>query len=311
MPLEPDKTLREKPLLRYWLATRPPFMAASLVPVLLGAAAVAHQGKPVSIILLLLTLLAIILVHGGVNVLNDYYDELNGTDRQNTQRIFPFTGGSRFIQNDVMTASETFWFGTALIAVAILLGIALAITSGMGLIWVGIAGLLLGWGYSAPPLSLNSRGMGEIAVALGFGIVTPLGAWYVQTSIMDWYPVIISIPISLLVMNILVINQFPDLSADKASGKYHWVVRLGTEKGPFIYLAAVALAALTLLTLIASEFLPVWAILSGLPLLLAAKAGLLLKQHAAKPVLLEPAIKMTIGSTVLHGIILSLILSLT
>ena len=308
MPQEPDKILRDKPLLRYWLATRPPFMAASLVPVLLGVAALAHQGNPVSGLLLLLTLLAMILTHGGVNVLNDYYDELNGTDRRNTQRIFPFTGGSRFIQNGVMSTPETFWFGVVLLGGAILLGIALAFYSGMGLIWIGIAGLALGWGYSAPPLRLNSRGIGEIAVALGFGIITPLGAWYVQTGEMSWYPVWISIPIALLVMNILVINQFPDLAADKASGKHHWVVRLGTDKGPLLYLAAVTLAAIVLILLIITGLLPVWAIISGLPLLLAAKAGLLLKQHAAQPALLEPAIKMTIGSTVLHGLLLSLVL---
>ena len=308
MPQEPDKILRDKPLLRYWLATRPPFMAASLVPVLLGVAALAHQGNPVSGLLLLLTLLAMTLTHGGVNVLNDYYDELNGTDRRNTQRIFPFTGGSRFIQNGVMSTPETFWLGVLLLGGAILLGIALAIYSGMGLIWIGIAGLALGWGYSAPPLRLNSRGMGEIAVALGFGIITPLGAWYVQIGEMSWYPVWVSIPIALLVMNILIINQFPDLAADKASGKHHWIVRLGTEKGPLLYLAAVTLATIVLILLIITGLLPIWAIISGLPLLLATKAGLLLKQHAAQPALLEPAIKMTIGSTVLHGLLLSLIL---
>ncbi len=308
MAQEPDKTLLNKPFLRYWLATRPAFLAASLIPVLLGVAAVAYCGMHVSISLLLLTLLATALVHAGVNVLNDYYDHENGTDGCNTQRVFPFTGGSRFIQNEVLNAGETFRFGALLVAAAILLGIWLAWLSGIGLIWIGVAGVLVGWGYSAPPLRLNSRGLGEPAVALGFGILTPLGAWFVQTGEMSVYPVLVSLPVALLVMNILFINQFPDHQADKATGKHHWVVRMGLERAPIIYLLAVLLAALVLLLLIFTGKLPVWAFLSFLPLILSLKAGLILRQHATQPALLEPALKMTIAAMMLHGLLLSLIL---
>lgn len=308
MAQEPDKTLLNTPLLRYWLATRPGFLAASLIPVLIGVAAVAHRGGRVSFLLLLLTLLAAALVHAAVNVLNDYYDHENGTDERNTQRIFPFTGGSRFIQNGVLDAGETFQFGSLLLAAAILLGVGLAWASGMGLLWIGVAGVLVGWGYSAPPLRLNSRGLGEPAVALGFGILTPLGAWFVQTGEMSAYPVLVSLPVALLVMNILFINQFPDHQADAASGKHHWVVRMGLGNAPKIYLGAVMLAALILLALVVAAALPVWSLLSLPPLVLSAKAGMLLRQYATQPPLLEPAIKMTIASMILHGVLLSLTL---
>ncbi|MBU0656930.1 MAG: prenyltransferase [Gammaproteobacteria bacterium] len=308
MAQEPDKTLLQKPLLRYWLATRPAFLAASLIPVLIGMAAVAYRGGNVSLVLLLLTLLATALVHAGVNVLNDYYDDENGTDARNTQRIFPFTGGSRFIQNGVLSKGETVLFGALLLSAAILLGIGLAWISGTGLLWIGVAGVLVGWGYSAPPLRLNSRGLGEPAVALGFGILTPLGAWFVQTGEMDSYPVLISLPVALLVMNILFINQFPDHQADAASGKHHWVVRMGLVKAPRVYLIAAALATIVVLLLIVDGQLPLWALLSLLPLMLSFKAGMLLQQHASHPQLLEPAIKMTIASMILHGVLLSLTL---
>ncbi len=308
MPQEPDVSLLDKPLLRYWLAVRPGFLAASIVPVLLGTAAAAYRGVNINILLLLLSVLGIALVHGGINVLNDYYDEQNGTDRRNVQRIFPFTGGSRFIQNGVMRVDETFLYGVLLLLAATLLGFGLAWASGAGLLWIGIAGFLLGWGYSAPPLQLNSRGFGEAAVALGFGVLTPLGAWFVQTGEMAVYPVLIGLPMALLVMNILVINQFPDREADAASGKHHWVVRLGVDKAPWIYLGAVGLTAVILLLSVAASLLPVWALLGLLPLGVAFKAGLFLRQHAHQPQALEPAIKMTIGSMVLYGVLLSLML---
>lgn len=308
MPQEPDQSLREKPLLRYWLATRPGFMAASVVPVLLGAAAFSFQGGQISLLLLVLSVIGVMLVHGGVNVLNDYYDELNGTDRMNTQRIFPFTGGSRFIQNGVMATQETFNFGIALLVAAIILGIGLALSSGIELIWIGIAGLLLGWGYSAPPLRLNSRGFGEMTVALGFGTLPPLGAWFVQSGTLNSYPVLIGIPVALLVANILIINQFPDLEADQASGKHHWVVRLGIRYAPYLYLSTLLLALGALLLLTISQQLPLLALISVLPFPAAIKAALLLRQHAAEPEKLEAAIKLTIAAAVLHGLLLSLAL---
>jgi len=59
----------------------------------------------------------------GINVLNDYYDALNGTDANNTARVFPFTGGGRFIQNGVLTLRETAVSGAALLAVVVLAGL--------------------------------------------------------------------------------------------------------------------------------------------------------------------------------------------
>lgn len=305
MTQEPNAQLLQKPLLRYWLATRPGFLAASIVPAFLGVAAAAQQGILPHWGLFLWTLIGIMLVHAGVNVLNDYYDEKNGTDRCNTQRVFPFTGGSRFIQNGVFSEMETLLFGTLLLSVAMFIGLWLAWESGTRLLWIGAIGLALGWGYSAPPLSLNSRGLGEPAVAIGFGVLIPLGAWFVQTGEMAGYPVLISLPLSLLLMNILVINQFPDRAADAACGKHHWVVRLGVEKAAKGYRYVVLTAGLLLLVLIVTGIVPWIAIFSALPLGMAWQASTLLLRNVHQPQRLEPAIKLTIGSAVLHGVLLS------
>lgn len=308
MAQEPTIALLEQPWLRYWLATRPQFLLGSLTPVLVSVASVAYRGYSIKLGLLLLTLIAAALVHAGANVLNDYYDELNGTDRINTQRLFPFTGGSRFIQNGVFSLQETFWFGLGLLGSAIALGLVLIMVSGGGLFWIGLSGLCLGWGYSAPPLRLNSRGLGEPALAVGFGSLIPLGAWFVQTSEIAFYPLLISLPLALLIMNILYINQFPDYQADKRSGKRHWVVRLGLVKAPWIYIGSVVIASLIIGLLVWYQLIPVLSLISLFPLLLAFKAGLDLLKYADKPAQLEPAIKLTIISMALHGLFLMLTL---
>ncbi len=304
MAREPDIGLRGG-WLRYGLATRPGFLVASLVPVGLGVTAAAHQGHVLHPGLLGLTVLATLLVHAGINVINDYYDDCNGTDRCNTQRIFPYTGGSRMIQNGVFSAAALWRYGVVLLIGAMLLGGIMAWYSGGGLLLIGVSGLLLGWGYSAPPLQLHSRGLGELAVAVGFGSLIPLGSWFVQTGQWAAYPVIISVPAALLLMNILYINQFPDYQADAATGKRHWVVRLGLHRAPQVYGWAAALAGIWLGGLVWLEQLPHLALVSGLPLLLAGWAAWLLHRDAQTPWKLAPAIQLTIASLVGHGVLLS------
>lgn len=164
---EPTPETLGNPVRRYLPATRLTFLTITLAGCLLGfaLAPVHHWG------LAGLTLLLALLAHAGVNVLNDYYDHLNGTDAANTGRIFPYTGGSHFIQNGVLTPRQTLAWGLALFAAVIAGGLWLMQASGPGLFWIGLAGLFIGWAYSAPPLKLNSRGLGEVCVVAGFLLI--------------------------------------------------------------------------------------------------------------------------------------------
>ncbi|HSN71533.1 MAG TPA: prenyltransferase, partial [Steroidobacteraceae bacterium] len=84
-------------------ATRPKFFPASVLPVLVGTAWGASVAGSLDITVFLLALVTTVCVHAAANVLNDVGDDLSGTDRINQERIFPYTGGSRFIQNGVMS----------------------------------------------------------------------------------------------------------------------------------------------------------------------------------------------------------------
>jgi 1,4-dihydroxy-2-naphthoate octaprenyltransferase len=120
-PLEPTLATLQNPLVRYFAATRPAFLSASLMASVIGLSMAWNDAVLFNLTTALITLIFGLLAHAGVNVLNDYYDALNGTDAQNTERIFPFTGGSRFIQNGVLTLAQTRNFGFIL-----LLGVGLA-----------------------------------------------------------------------------------------------------------------------------------------------------------------------------------------
>jgi 1,4-dihydroxy-2-naphthoate octaprenyltransferase len=230
--MSPDPSLREpsrerlaNPFLRYLLATRPAFLSITLAGCLLGFATADADGAAFDWARALATLSLAMLAHAGINVLNDYCDHLNGSDARNTQRIYPYTGGSRFIQNGVLTPRQVLGLAVALFAVTIAGGLWLLSVAGTGLFWIGLAGLAIGWAYSAPPLQLNSRGVGELCVAAGFLLVVA-GADYVQRGAFAPLPWLAGAPFALLVTGVLYINQFPDREADRASGKLHWVARL-------------------------------------------------------------------------------------
>lgn len=305
--LEPTPQGFANPIARYFVATRPPFLSATLAACLLGLAIAAYGGVAIDSTAALTTMLLALLVHAAVNVLNDYYDALNGTDDANTQRVFPFTGGSRFIQNGVLTPVQTAVFGYALLVLAMLGGLWLAWQAGNGLLVIGAVGLLIGWAYSATPLNLNSRGMGELCVLAGFlGVV--VGADYVQRHTFSAQPWLIGLPYALLVTNLLYINQFPDRMADAATGKHHWVVRLPLPVAARIYPLLVGLALGMLLVLVQRELIPSAALISALPMLFSLKAAAILRRHADQPNKLLPAIRLTISAMLAHGILLAILL---
>ena len=309
-PLEPTLSTFQSPFARYFAATRPAFLTASLMACLIGLAIAWHDGLAFDVPLALVTLLFALLAHAGVNVLNDYYDALNGTDAQNTGRIFPFTGGSRFIQNGVLTPGQTRNFGFALLLGVALAGLWLMARSAPQLLYVGLAGLFIGWAYSAPPFRLNSRGLGELCVAAGFLAIT-VGTDFVQRKGFAAAPFIAGLSYALLVTNLLYINQFPDRTADTAAGKLHWVARLEVQHARWGYALIVALAYLWLAASVLVAWLPALALLALLALPLSAKAARLLLRHAAQPQQLGEAIKLTIAAMMMHGGLLALALILS
>jgi 1,4-dihydroxy-2-naphthoate polyprenyltransferase len=307
--LEPRPEALRNPFLRYVLATRPSFLTITLVGCLLGFSGALASGVVHDTFAGLATLGLALLAHAGVNVLNDYYDHLNGTDDLNTERLFPFTGGSRFIQNSVFTPRETLIFGLILFSVVILGGLWLIFHSGLGLFWVGLGGLFIGWAYSAPPLKLNSRGLGELCVMLGFLLVV-VGADYVQRQAFDIRPWLIGLSYALMTTNILYINQFPDRCADIAAGKRHLVARMAPERAAKGYLLILALACFALGNAVWFDAAPWYSLFAVIGMLPALRAANLLLTHATQPSHLGQAIRQTIVAAHVHTILLAVFIFL-
>ncbi|MFA9460354.1 prenyltransferase [Thiohalorhabdus methylotrophus] len=305
MPLaEPTPETLTNPLTRYLLATRPAFLSAAVLAVLVGLAAARPEGG-LEVIPALLTLLGAVLVHAGVNVLNDYYDALSGSDGRNTERLFPYTGGSRFIQNGVLSPAATARFGWGLLAAAAGIGLGLVQRAGPGLLAVGAAGLLVGWGYSARWIRLSGRGLGELAVLLGFGVLIPVGTGWVQRGGLVPESLLAGVPFGLLALDLLFMNQFPDYRADAATGKHHWVVRLGPRRARWLYGALALLAYAWVATAVYLGALPDLVLIALLAAVPSLRAWRDLLRWADAPALLEPAVRRSINAMLTFGALLA------
>ena len=304
VPCEPTREALANPALRYFAATRPAFLSVTFVGVLLGLASAAASAIRLDPAGATVTLFFALVAHAGANVINDYYDALSGCDAANSERVFPFTGGSRLIQNGVLSPSATGRFGYALLSAVALAGLWLTAVSGSELMLIGLAGLLVGWAYSAPPCRLQSRGLGEFGITFAWLLVV-VGADFVQRHAFSFVPVAAGLGFALLVANVLYINQFPDISADAKVGKRTLVVRLGAPAARWGYLLLVLLAYGWVAALALAGILPGLAWLSLLPMAASGLATRRLWANATRPRELAPAIKLTILAAVLHGLLLA------
>lgn len=293
-----------KPCSLWLAATRPAFLSVTLVGVWLGLSTAHYNGTFHSLWLATLTLIFAVIAHAGANVLNDYYDALSGCDAANVDRIFPFTGGSRFIQDGVLSTRQTAIYGYALLFLVIPAGIYLIAQSGSGLLLIGICGLLAGWAYSAEPLKLQSRGVGELTITIAWMMVV-IGSDYVQRGVFSFTPLIAGLAYALLVANILFINQIPDIKADAATGKRTVLVRYGLNLAPLGSTLFYLGATVTLLIGISVNLLPFASLLTLFFWLPAVFALCKLYLNSRDKISLTSVIRLTIISTLLAGILLA------
>jgi 1,4-dihydroxy-2-naphthoate octaprenyltransferase len=227
-----------------WLflrATRLPFLSATAVPVFLGTAVAALDGR-FEWWLALLTLVAGSCVHLGLNVANDVFDTMSGADEANWTPT-PYSGGSRVILYGLLSLKEMALLSAALYAVGLGIGLYLAATRAFWpLLAIGAVGTFLSLAYTAPPFRLVHRGVGEVAVGLGFGPLMTLGAYYVQAQRFSWEALYASLPVAILVALILYVNEVPDRPGDAEVGKRTLPVRLSRRAVIGGYAGAVAAA---------------------------------------------------------------------
>lgn len=292
---------RSTKVFRWLVITRAPFLTASIMPVLMGAAwsVVNRSLSAFPWGLFALVLIGGIAMHIAANTFNDYFDWKSGTDKVNNDYFLPYSGGSRSLELGLITEQGLYRLAWASLGVAILCGLWLITIRGIGLSLFGIFGAFSVYFYTAPPLRLVARkGLGELLIGLNFGPLMVAGTALALSGTLNYLDFVVGMPIGFLVTAILWINEFPDREADALTGKNHLVVLLGKEKARWGYLALVGGSFVWVAWGALSGILPLGALAILLALPMAITAVRVLFEHYADRTL----VKANVTTIKLHSI---------
>jgi 1,4-dihydroxy-2-naphthoate polyprenyltransferase len=252
----------------WFLETRPQFLILSVILAFLGTVIAWNTTDNFNLWFALLAGLGLVLAHASVNIINDWFDFRSGID-QNTPRT-PFSGGSGILPAQKMLPHQVLWFGLISFCLIFLVGVYFVFKSGWLLLpLLIIAGVCI---ISYSPLILKTR-YPEWAAGLGLGMLPILGVFFVQTSEYTIPALIASIPSGLLVYNLLLLNEFPDIEADRNAGRKTLPITEGRRKASIVYSVVTIFVYVWIILAVTLRQMPVFSLIGLLTIPLAVKAS--------------------------------------
>ena len=224
------KDIVEKNSAKAWLlAARPKTLTGAVVPILIGTGLAIADGKFNWLPALICCLFAF-LMQIASNLINDLFDFLKGTDREDR------LGPERACAQEWISPSAMKIGIIIVVSLACALGSTLLLYGGWWLIMVGMVCVIFAFLYTTGPYPLSYHGWGDVLVLLFFGFVPVCGTYYVQALTITPSVIVGSLISGLAIDTLLVVNNYRDREADALSGKKTVVVRFGEPFGRYLYL---------------------------------------------------------------------------
>jgi len=248
----------------WWLAIRPRTLPAAASGVVAGTALALHD-RAFHPFPALAALLVALLLQIGSNLANDVFDFERGVDSARSH------GPLRVTQSGLLAPGKVKVGMWSVFALAALFGLYLAFEAGWVVLLVGLAAILSAITYTGGPFPLGHYGLGDLFVFLFFGLASVAGTYYVQTGKVSpaaWW---MSLPVGLIIVGILVVNNLRDIETDRLAGKHTLAVMLGVRFVKGEYLFCLLLSFLCLPVLSAYGVIPWWSLLPWVTLPLASK----------------------------------------
>ena len=288
--------------LKIWfMQTRPSFLLLVPVCVFSGVAVSLFEDKPFRPLYFALAFVGALFAHIAVNVLNEFSDYKTGIDF-NTKPT-PFSGGSGILPSGKLEAKKVFIFGLTCLAITAAIGIYFITVYKWTIVPVGVIGVLIVFLYT--PYLTKLSGITEIVgPGLGFGLMV-LGTYVTQTGGYSAGAAVVSVVAGLLVADLLLINEFPDVEADRAAGRKHLPIILGKTKAGIIYSILLVGAYIAIIAGAAAGVLPWLALVGLLTLPLGSKAMLAAVKYNNDMSKLVPAL----GADVITVLVTPLLMS--
>ena len=250
----------------YFLESRPQFLLLSIVLGITGTCIAWHDGffNPGDAIL---ATFGLILAHTSCNALNDFFDYKSGVDKVTNRTLF--SGGSGLLKENLLQPKEALWLGIVCLLIDVPIAVYFILTKGwllLPLILVAGACVIL---YS--PVILKYY-WPEWSPFLGLGVLPVLGMYFSQTGMYTLNSVVAAMPSGFLVHNLLLLNEFPDVEADKVANRKTLTITLGRQGAAIVYAIFSVLVYIWIIGAVVLKSMPVFALLALLTLPLAIKA---------------------------------------
>lgn len=281
---------------------RVPFLILAPACVVVGLATAIWSSGPVNAWHAVLAFIGALCAHISVNAFNEYFDFKSGVDSRTVRT--PFSGGSGTLQAHPEAAPQA--LATASIAAAIVaaIGVYFFFVWGWAILPLGLLGLLVVIAYT--PWFTRNPVLCLIAPGLGFGTLIVMGTHFVLTGEYTWTAFVASLVPFFLVSNLLLLNQFPDVDADRTVNRRHFPILIGRHKSSFIYNAFNAAAYLSIIVGVILKLLPWPALLGLLTVPLAVQAGLSSYRNADDLPKLGPALGQNVLINILTPVLLAI-----
>lgn len=250
-------------------SSRLPFLVLPPAVIALGYAAARWQGAAAAPVDVLLILLGALAAHASVNLFNEYSDYRSGLDLH-TERT-PFSGGSGGLLLNPAALGAVLAAAVVTLLLTVAVGLYFVAVRGWQLLPPGLLGVAIiltytRWLNRSPLLCL-------IAPGLAFGPLMVLGTEFALTGHYTPATLLLALIPFFLVNNLLLLNQFPDVEADRRAGRYHLLIALGPQRSAMVLLLQAGAAEVLLVGAVGAGVLPVFTLLALLPLSLALLAG--------------------------------------
>ncbi len=241
---------------------RLPFLVLSPICVLLAVAIVINNGADFSYFYSFLCLVGALAAHIAVNVINEYQDFTSGLDLK-TKRT-PFSGGSGLLPSNPHLVDKVFRTSVAAVFTTVLIGCYFIYVYGWQVLPFGLLGLFIVVTYTK--WINRSAVLCLIAPGLGFGTLMIAGSYFCITGNYENGMLILTIIPFLLINNLLLLNQFPDIDADKSIGRNHFPIKYGVKASTLVYIIFSVSAQVLLVSLVIMGLLPNLSLLTLLPI---------------------------------------------
>jgi 1,4-dihydroxy-2-naphthoate polyprenyltransferase len=281
---------------------RLPFLILAPACVLIGLGTAIWTSGKVSAVHFVLALVGAVAAHVSVNVFNEYFDFKSGLDAR-TRRT-PFSGGSGTLPGKPALAGQTLAIAVIALVIVAAIGVYFVSERGWALLPLGVLGMITIFAYT--PWMAHSPLLSLVSPGLGFGPLMVMGTHFALTGEYGWAPFIASLVPFFLVNNLLLLNQFPDVEADRSVGRKNFPIVIGRRASSLIYGAFMLLTYASIVLGVFLDILPAAALLGLLTLFLAVPVSRNAYRHADDIEKLMPSLGMNVLINILTPVLVAI-----